>query len=351
LKRTITLKLIAKELGFSISTVSKALQNSAEISLDTRETVQAFAKFHNYRPNNIALSLKYKRTRNIGVIIPDIVHHFFTTVFRGIENYANKKGYNVIVCVSDESFDKEARNLETLANGSIDGLIMALSAETQLKNDFGQLKQITSDGIPLVLFDRVTDEIDCDKVVGNDRGASYMAVKNFIDAGRRKIALVTTESYLNVSRQREEGYYKALKDHDLPIREDLILRLPYRYENEQLSAAFFATRDLDAVLCVNEIFAIRSMRMIQEQGHAIPDDVAVIGFTDGILSRLAYPSLTAVAQHGEKIGEVAASLLINRLEQDPDISSNTHITEVVEATLVERESTGKGSLMEQSNSK
>ena len=189
MKKKITLKNIARELEVSISTVSKALKNSEEISRDTKERIQAFAKLYNYKPNNIAISLKNKRTKNIGVIIPDIVHHFFTTVFRGIEMYANAKGYNVIVCISDESFDKEVINMEMLANGSIDGFIMALSAETQLKNDFNHLKEVTEQGIPLVLFDRITDEINCDKVVINDKQAAYMAVKKLIGNNRKRIAL------------------------------------------------------------------------------------------------------------------------------------------------------------------
>ena len=140
MKQKITLKHIARELEVSISTVSKALKNSDEISDDTKEKVQAFAKLYNYKPNNIAVSLKNKRTKNIGVVIPDIVHHFFTTVFRGIEKYANEQGYNVIICVSDESFDKEVINMEMLNNGSIDGFIMSLSAETckkvSIKSDY-----------------------------------------------------------------------------------------------------------------------------------------------------------------------------------------------------------------------
>ncbi len=189
MKRKITLKHIAKELGVSISTVSKALKNSEEISADTKEKIQAFAKLYNYKPNNVALSLQNKRTKNIGVIIPDIVHHFFTTVFRGIEQYANKQGYNVIACVSDESFEKEVINMELLANGSVDGFIMALSAETQKKNDFNHLKEITDQGIPLVLFDRVTNEIDCDKVLINDKEAAKLAVNKFIKNGRKKNCL------------------------------------------------------------------------------------------------------------------------------------------------------------------
>lgn len=339
MKRKITLKHIAKELDVSISTVSKALKNSEEISRDTKEKIQAFAKLYNYKPNNIAISLKNKRTKNIGVIIPDIVHHFFTTVFRGIEKYANEKGYNVIVCVSDESFDKEVINMEMLANGSIDGFIMALSAETQLKNDFNHLKEVTEQGIPLVLFDRVTDEISCDKVVINDYEAAYMAVKKLIDNGRKKIALVTTESYFNVSEKRSEGYYKALRDHNIAVDEKLILRLPFQYEEEEESKKFFMENEMDAVLCVNEIFAIRSMRHAQKKGLRIPEDISFIGFTDGMLSKFSSPRLTSVAQHGEQMGEIAAEMLIEKVENESEEEEETFRTEVLKATLIEREST------------
>ncbi|WP_297797389.1 LacI family DNA-binding transcriptional regulator [uncultured Eudoraea sp.] len=340
MKRKITLKDIARELDVSISTVSKALKNSREISKDTKDKVKAFAKLYSYKPNIIALSLKQRRTKNIGVIIPDIVHHFFTTVFRGIELYADAKGYNVIACVSDESFDKEVINMELLANGSIDGFIMALSAETQLKNDVNHLKEITNQGMPLVLFDRITDEIICDKVILNDFEASYGAVKKLIDNGRKRIALITTESYFNVSEKRAQGYYKALKDHDLELDEDLILRLPYQFENETKSETFFKSNKIDAVLCVNEIFAVRAMKTAQKNGLKIPEDISFIGFTDGILSKLATPTLTSLAQHGEKMGKMAAKMLIEKIERDDDAAvEETFRTEIIEATLIEREST------------
>lgn len=341
MKRKITLKDIARELDVSISTVSKALKNSQEISKDTKDKVKAFAKLYSYKPNNIALSLKQRRTKNIGVIIPDIVHHFFTTVFRGIELYAEEKRYNVIACVSDESFDKEVINMELLANGSIDGFIMALSAETQLKNDVNHIKEIINQGMPLVLFDRITDEIICDKVILNDFEASYLAVKKLISNGRKRIALITTESYFNVSEKRAQGYYKALEDNDLELDENLILRLPYQFENESKSETFFKSNKIDAVLCVNEIFAVRAMKIAQKYGLKIPEDISFIGFTDGILSKLATPTLTSIAQHGEKMGKMAAKMLIEKIERDTDneIEEETFRTEVIEATLIEREST------------
>ncbi|MGB5555800.1 MAG: LacI family DNA-binding transcriptional regulator, partial [Flavobacteriaceae bacterium] len=249
MKKKITLKHIARELDVSISTVSKALKNSDEIGRDTKEKVQAFAKLYNYKPNNIAVSLKNKQTKNIGVIIPNIVHHFFTTVFRGIENYANAKGYNVIVCVSDESFEKEVINMEMLANGSVDGFILALSGGTQQKNDFSHLKEVADQGIPIVLFDRVTAEIDCDKVFINDKQIAHDAVIKLIEDGRKNIALITTENYFNVSMERSEGYKEALKNKGIEQNENLILTLPYDVIEEKVIADFFKRGKIDAVLC------------------------------------------------------------------------------------------------------
>lgn len=338
LKRKITLKHIARELEVSISTVSKALKNSDEISRDTKDKVQAFAKLYNYKPNNIAISLKNKKTKNIGVIIPDIVHHFFTTVFRGIEKYANQKGYNVIVCVSDESFDKEVINMELLANGSIDGFIMALAGETELKKDYNHLREVTEQGIPLVLFDRVTDDIQCDKVVLNDSEIAYQAVQKMILSGRKRIGLLTTENFFSVSKKREEGYINALKDNNIKVDEKLILRLPYDESTTDIEP-FLRNNKVDAILSVNEIFAIHCMNIVQQEGYKVPEDISIIGFTDGILSRYAKPRLTTVAQHGDKMGEIAAKLLIDRVESDIEEDEEIYTTEVIEATIINREST------------
>ncbi|WP_228236279.1 LacI family DNA-binding transcriptional regulator [Allomuricauda sp. M10] len=336
MKPKITLKDIARELEVSISTVSKALKNSEEISRDTKEKVQAFAKLYNYKPNNIAISLKNKRTKNIGVVIPDIVHHFFTTVIRGIEKYANAKGYNVIVCLSEESFDKEVINMEMLANGSIDGFIMSLSSETQQKGDFNHLKEVTDQGIPVVLFDRITNEIDCDKVIIDDELGAYMATKKFIEQGKKNIALITTDDYLSVSKARTQGYLKALKESKLGVDESKILRMPSMEMDEKGIKDFFDTHKVDAVLCVNEIFAVYSMRLAQQKGLKIPEDIAFIGFTDGLLSKYANPSLTVVSQHGEKMGEVSAMLLIDKVESEEE--EETYQTKILEPTLVIRDS-------------
>lgn len=325
-------------MDVSVSTVSKALKNSNEISKDTKDKIKAFAKLYNYKPNNIAISLKNKRTKNIGVIIPDIVHHFFTTVFRGIEQYANKRGYNVIVCVSDESFDREVINMEMLANGSIDGFIMALAGETQLKKDYNHLKEVTEQGIPLVLFDRVTDEIACDKVVLNDTEIAYEAAMSLIQSGRRSIALLTTDNFFSVSNSREEGYRQALEDSNIQFNEKMVLRLPYNKVIDGIEP-FLKQNKVDAVLSVNEIFAIHCMGVAQRLGFSIPEDISVIGFTDGILSRYSSPRLTTVAQHGDQMGEMAAKLLIAKIENDFEEAEEVFSTKIIKATLIRREST------------
>ncbi len=339
-RRKITLKDIARELEVSISTVSKALKNSEEIGRDTKEKVQAFAKLYNYKPNNIAISLKNKYTRNIGVIIPDIVHHFFTTVFRGIEKYANSKGYNTIVCVSDGSFDKEVINMEMLANGSIDGFVVGLSSETLLKRDYNHLREVTEQGIPLVLFDSITDEIQCDKVVINDEEIAYKAVTKMINSGKKNIALVSTGYFYTVNKNRENGYRRALTDNSISVNENFILRLLPEDNNEKINTFLTKNSQIDAVLTVNEVAAIHAMSVVREKGMKIPEDISFIGFTDGLLSRYAEPSLTSIAQHGDQMGEIAARMLIEKIEMENEGDQEEIFqTEIIEATIVEREST------------
>ncbi len=171
----LTLKQIAKDLNVSISTVSKALRDSYEISEETREKIKKYAKEKNYRPNSIALSLKNQKTKKIGIVIPEIVHHFFATVILGVERVANEKGYQVIITMSGESFDKEVVNMEMLANGSIDGFIVSLSKETMEKNDYHHLREAVNQGMPIVMFDRVSNDIACDKIVIDDVDAAGRA--------------------------------------------------------------------------------------------------------------------------------------------------------------------------------
>ena len=339
MKRKITLKQIAKELDVSISTVSKSLRNSLEIGEETRLKVQAFAKFYNYKPNNIALSLKNRKTKTIGIIIPEIVHHFFSTVINGIEQVANEHGYSVIICFSDDSFDKEVLNMEMLANGSIDGFIMSLSKETQFRGDFHHITEVINQGMPVVMFDRVTNDILCDKVIIDDQSAAYEAVQSLIDKGRKKIALVTTVDYVSVGKLRTDGYTKALLDNDIPFDENLIIKIEDVDTCEITIGKLLEDKAIDAVFAVNELFAVTIIKTASKIGLNVPRDLAVIAFTDGIISKYSTPTITTVSQSGIKMGNKAAKMLIDRLEADEDEEDENYKTEVIETHLIEREST------------
>ena len=342
MRRKVTLKQIAKELDVSISTVSKALRDSAEISEDTRLKVKAFAKLYNYKPNNIALSLKNRKTKTIGIIIPEIVHHFFATVISGIEQIANECGYSVVVCLSNESFDKEVINMEMLANGSIDGFIMSLSKETQYKGDFHHITEVINQGMPVVMFDRVTNDILCDKVIIDDKMAAYEAVQTLINMGKKKIALVTTVDYVSVGKLRTDGYAKALLDNDISLNDNLIIKIEDIENCEIKIGKLIEDKAIDAVLAVNELFAVTIIKMASKLGLRVPEDLSVIAFTDGIISQYSTPTITTVSQNGIKMGQKAARMLIDRLESeeyDLEEEEEHYRTEVIETNLIEREST------------
>ena len=343
MKRKVTLKQIAKELDVSISTVSKSLRDSSEISEDTRLKVQAFAKLYNYKPNNIALSLKNQRTKTIGIIIPEIVHHFFATVISGIEQIANENGYTVIVCLSNESFTKEVINMEMLANGSIDGFIISLSKENQFKGDFHHITEVMNQGMPVVMFDRITNEIYCDKVIIDDKHAAYDAMQMLIDKGKKKIALVTTEDYVSVGKLRTDGYTKALLDNDLVFDNKLIIKIEDIENCEVKIGKLIEDRAIDAILAVNELFAVTIIKMASKKGLKVPEDLSVIAFTDGIISQYSTPTITTVSQNGIKMGQKAAKMLIERIELEDYDDDEEHVqhykTEIIETQLILREST------------
>ena len=339
MKRKVTLKQIAKELDVSISTVSKSLRDSPEISEDTRQKVQAFAKLYNYKPNNIALSLKNKKTKTIYIIIPEIIHHFFATVISGIEHVANENGYNVLVCLSDESFDKEVINMEMLASGSIDGFIMSLSKETQKKRDFHHISEVINQGMPVVMFDRVTNDILCDKVIIDDNQAAFTATQFLIEKGFKNIALVSTIDYVSVGKLRTDGYIKAMKTNDLKINENLILKIEDTANFEHEIENLLQNNPVDAIFAVNELFAVTAIKVAGRLGIKVPEQLSVIGFTDGIISKYSSPSITTVSQNGVKMGEKAAKMLIERLENEEEEYEEHYKTEVIETELVIREST------------
>ena len=336
MKQKITIKTIAKELGVSTSTVSKALRDSHEISIDTKDKIKAYAAMFNYKPNSLALQLRNQKTKLIGVILPRIVHHFFSTVIKGIEQGASEKGYHIMVCFSNESFKKEVENLKVLSNGSVDGLIVSIAKETLETKDFTHFKDLVNEEIPLVLFDRVVDEILCDKVVVDDVGAGYKATKYLLNQNSLKIALITTPEHVNVGTLRRQGYERALSEKGISVNKKLIIEVEEK-ENIKAQIERVFDQDIDAVFAVNEIYAATAMRIAKEKGYKVPQEFSVIGFTDGLISEYSSPSITTIAQHGLEMGKQAVEVLIERIEKEAEVYEPKKI--VISSNLKLREST------------
>jgi len=338
MKAKATLKQIAKELDVSVSTVSKALNDSPEISEQTKNRIKEYAKLKNYKPNVIGLNLKNRKTKTIGVIIPNILNSFFAKVFSGIEKVADEKGYNVIMCISNESLEKEAHTIEMLSNGTIDGFVLSISEEAQKQQEYSHLKEIISEGTPIVMFDRTTDEVECDKVIVDDFDSGHGATQHLIDLGCRNIALVSSADNLSVGKLRAEGYLKALKDNNIAINENLIIRTDSEMDIAEKLNDLYSNNLVDGVFAVDENDSVLALRIGVKKGYKIPKDLKIIGFADGILaSRRLSPSLTTVSQHGIEIGEVAVKLLIDRLESKEE--HKPYETVVIKTQLKEREST------------
>lgn len=334
MKQKVTIKTIAKELGVSTSTVSKALRDSHEISSETKEKIKAYADFYNYKPNNLALQLRNQKTKVIGVILPEIVHHFFSTVINGIERGAREKGYQVIVCFSNETYQSEVDNLKVLSNGSVDGLVVSIAKETLQNKDFAHFYDLVNEEIPLVMIDRVIDSIPCDKVIVDDIGAGYKATQHLLERGRKKIAFIGTPDHVNVGALRKEGYQRALKENRISVSKDLMIEINEQNEiKSQIQSVM--QKDIDAIFAVNEIYAAHAIQLAKEQGVKVPSDLAIVGFTDGLISEFSSPSISAMVQHGYTMGKQAVEMLIERIENEGDslpprvkvISSNLHVRE------------------------
>lgn len=334
-----TLKQIAAELNVSVSTVSKALNGSPEISEPTKIRIQEYARLRNYKPNVAGLNLKNRRTKTIGVIIPNILNPFFAKVFSGIEKTAEEKGYNIITCISNESLQKEINTLDLLSNGTIDGFILAISEEAQKKQSFGHLKQILSEGMPLVMFDRVADEVDCDKVIVDDFESAINATEHLIASGCKKIALLSSIDNLSVGKLRAKGYFEALERNNRKTDDDLIILTDSTEDFDEKFKALIDKQKIDGVFAVDEHASVTAMKAGIKKGYKIPEELSLIGFADGVWSRRLTPSLSTVSQHGPEIGEAAAKLLIAQLENNEEHYKPQ--TVVIKTELRQRESTRK----------
>lgn len=336
--KKVNIKTIASELGVSPSTVSKALKDSHEISEETRKKIQAYAKFYNYKPNSLALSLRNQKTMVIGIIVPDIVHHFFSRVISGIEKTANHNDYNLMICISKDSYDKEVQNVEMLTNGSVDGLLVSVAKETLEKGNFDHFNQLIEQGFPIVFFDRVPPYTQVNKVIVDDTTGGYKATKHLIDKGHNKLAILTTPSHITVGNNREIGFLKALNEFEKAVTPSYNIKVDEKNDIESQIEKLFLQKELpDGIFAVNETYAAIAMKMAQKRGLNIPNDIAIIGFTDGQISKTTNPTLTTVAQHGQTMGSKATEILCELIFQKD--KNKAPSTTVISTNVVEREST------------
>ncbi|AOW19748.1 LacI family DNA-binding transcriptional regulator [Urechidicola croceus] len=336
---------IAKILNVSVSTVSKSLKDSHEISEKTKKRVRAVAKKHNYQPNFSAVSLKNRSTMTIGVIIPDILNYFFVNALHGIEKEARANGYKMITCLSNEQHHLEVENLNVLANGSVDGLILSLAKGTQSSHKYKHVQNVINNNIPVVLFDRVTDDLNCDKIISDDFKGAYDATLFLINSGCKNIALITTHTDLSVVKLRKRGCEKALIENDL-LNRKLVFNIDNLNRSEPIIQNFLASNNVDAVFTVDELLAIKVLKIANKLKYKVPNDLKVIGFADGELSKEYYPSLSTVDLHANEIGKIAAKTLLERLEQNKQNSKkedkNVQLvpkTIIVNSKLIHRNST------------
>lgn len=338
-KHNIRLKDIAEELGISIPSVSRALNNKPDIGKATKRKVFELAKKLNYQPNQFAINFKNQQSFIIGVIIPQIVHHFFSNVISGIINEAEKRGYNIMLFQSNESFESELKGVETFQKSMIDGLIISLSDNTQ-KVD--HLKYLQEHNVPVILIDRITDEIDAAKIICDDYQGAYIATEHLINLGKNKIAHITGSLTPHTTKERLRGYEAALKNHHLKIHERYIKQcnLESREEGYKATLALLAEKEIpDGIFCATDINAVGAIEAIKEKGIKIPENIAVIGFSDWEMASVVDPPLSSVSQPDYEMGKKAIELIIEEIQLTRDNKPIKYETLVMETSLIMREST------------
>lgn len=331
----ITIKDIAKMLGVSPSTVSRALKDHPDISEETRNLVKTFAEKVKYRPNALALSLRKQKTNTLGLVIPEIVHHFFSSVISGMEDLAYGEGYTMMICQSNENFYREVINLQALLDHRVDGLLVSISKTTR---EFNHLHNALDSGIPMVFFDRICDELDTDRVITDDFEGARIATTHLIETGCQKILHLAAPRHLLIGKNRYEGYVQALKNHKIPLDENLVLKCDTREEVMSMRQHILTLApQIDGIFGVNDSTAIAVMQVLQENGYRIPQDISVVGFGDGPIATIASPPLTTVEQKGYEMGREAVRLLIQRLENPSAMINNQ--TKIITPSLVRRKTT------------
>ncbi|MAL18742.1 MAG: LacI family transcriptional regulator [Balneola sp.] len=338
-KRT-TIHDIAKELDITASTVSRALKDHPRISESTKKSVVAMAKKMNYQPNSIAAALRRGTSNLIGVIIPTIDRNFFASVLRGIEDVLNDTNYNVIICQSSDSLEKEKSNIKALLEAQVDGIFASYAKET---TDFSHYEEVHDRGIPLILFDRMQESFDVDAVVIDDYLGAFKATEHLIEQGCTRITHFSGPQNVSIYRDRKRGYEEALKKHDLPVEEKFILNSDLKLEaGKSLAEEIVSWEQMpDAIFSSSDYAAMGAMEVFKSNNLRIPEDIAIVGFSNESFTSIVDPALTTVDQHSKKMGQFTANLFLDRIQENdiPHTPSRT----VLNPELIIRKSSLKKS--------
>lgn len=317
-KRPVSLKDLALELGVSISTISRALKNSPEIGAEMKEKVKSLAKKRNYRPNPFAMSLLKNAPRIIGIIVPDIVTHYYSSIISGINDVARKNGYSTIITSSYEKSELENKCLEDLINIRVEGVIACLAQETI---DYSHFEVLYEQNVPLVFFDRVCLVDKFSSVITNNVESAQQATNHFLETGSKRVAFIGGPNHLEIVKKRKHGYLQSLREHKIGIERELVFCEKIGYESgyEGACQLLSLNNPPDAILGMTDSLTFGAMKAIRERGLRIPDDVALIGYTDETHSNYLDPPLTAMTHQTYKMGETACKLLLKRIKGDSKV--------------------------------
>ncbi|WP_418508589.1 LacI family DNA-binding transcriptional regulator [Corallibacter sp.] len=337
-KKVTTLKEIANQLNLSISTVSRAINDHPDISESTKINVRKLANHLNYTPNIFAKGFRQHKTNIIGVIVPTITHYFTSTIIKGILEEAELKGYRVIISESNNDVNRQTEMMHTMIQFGVDGILMSLSKMT--KNVDAILQ--TVDRIPFVLFDKVSSKIPCSQIVINEEEASFNAIEHLINIGKKRIAIIKESEFSYNSEKRYAGYLRALKEHNIPVDDKIILSCNdiSMKEGKQMASILLSMKERpDAIFAITDGAAIGVIKTLKKFNIKIPEDIAVIGFSNSIHSTIIEPQLTTVDQPGSRIGTTAVKYLIEEIENTNDTLTSKTIE--IKTNLIIRESTFK----------
>jgi len=333
-KAPITIKDIARALDISPSTVSRALRNHPDISQDTKDMVNQYAKENHYKPNSLALSLRMSKNNTIGVIVPEINNYFFSSVISGIEEVTNQADFNVLLCQSGENYEKEVRNTKALEATRVSGILASLSKHT---TNYDHFQELVDSEIPLVFFDRICIGINTDRVVVDDYVGAFAAVEYLIQTGCKRIAFYSSPFHLEISKNRKNGYLDALRKYGLTVDESLIHVCDTREEAIIITPEILDRPDRpDGFFAINDHCAAGIMYAVKLAKLRIPEDIAIFGFSDGELARACDPMLSTVEQHGYEMGKHAATLLLDKIN---GVTHGQYTNKIVKTNLIIRGST------------